>query len=148
MPMWCPGSSKVLRLFPSVIIHYNHYIAEYPLTPLESVYDLNGIVLIWKTAVGRSLASACTVAFMPMAAKAPRIIPHGTKRNCKMKSATFQRYGAVCGRRGSGQGGSVLVRLSQLSGHQGRCWLVILGGTSCLSTHTRPGRKKMRWVSW
>lgn len=64
-----------------VVIHYIHYVVGYHVFSQAS-YDLIGIVLIWKTAVGKSLASACTVAFKPMAASAPRIIPHGTSRNC------------------------------------------------------------------
>lgn len=40
-----------------------------------------GTVLIWKTAAGNSLVSACTVALMPIAARAPRRIPQGNQRN-------------------------------------------------------------------
>lgn len=38
--------------------------------------------LIWKVAPGNSDVSACTVAFMPMFARAPLMIPQGNQRNC------------------------------------------------------------------
>lgn len=57
---------------------------------------LAGIVLIWKTAPGSSLVSACTVALMPMAASAPRTTPQGNQRNC---------WGGQSGRGGGRVGG-------------------------------------------
>jgi hypothetical protein len=39
------------------------------------------ILLIWNVAPGNSLVSACTVALIPMLARAPRIMPQGNQRN-------------------------------------------------------------------
>lgn len=64
------------------------------LSPRNSPYDLVDIVLIWNTAPGSSFVSAWTVALMPMAARAPRTMPHGNQRNCPASSlaSSLPRY--------------------------------------------------------
>lgn len=78
------GLDRVSSLYRRRVYCYCYFfsVISFATAPQSDNYlGAAGVVLIWKTAPGSSLDSACTVALIPMAARAPRRIPQGNQRN-------------------------------------------------------------------